>query len=203
MFVTLATMGWTLLLSLLWFEWCFRVKAKLPNIFLPGLALAVCLVLLGHHTFGINLLFPVASLSSFAELALAAFWPALVLFVASGLMVGISRGTSLHSGHWQQKRCIVSALALGLKSPLKGLVRRATLLDSWGKALPWYFGELTVVEAVFNAPGLGNSAWRYAKMHAPAGVFQQVSLLLAVYLVCAFLSSRLAETFGKRTAGYG
>ena len=69
-------------------------------------------------------------------------------------------------------------------------------------ALPWLFGEIIVVEAVFNAPGLGLGAWRAAKARDYGVVGESLGWLIILFTVFYGLNVLWSRNIGKKLKGY-
>ena len=130
--------------------------------------------------------------------------PAVVLCFATGLFykiyfeVSYLKIKALESNFGK----FTKALGLSPKRVLFRLVVFKALIDAWTTSLPWIFGEILVVEALFNAPGLGLDIWHMARMRDLSGFIEGVSWLLAIYFVLRVVSFYLSKTLGRRLDGY-
>jgi ABC-type dipeptide/oligopeptide/nickel transport system permease component len=172
---------------------------------MPALVVAPLALLGAFRMLSVNLLFPVALFSTTSELIAAACAPALVLFVASGLARGLAREISREYAYWRRQPCAYTALACGqpVAAALRRLVIWKSVTAAWAESLPWLYGELVVVEAVFNAPGLGLGAWHMARMRDAAGLGECVGLLVAFYGLMVVLAAVVNQRLGRRLASYG
>ncbi len=204
---------WCLLISLLWsfavYYWESRRKSApkegVPGkVLLPALVLAPACLTLGFRFFGLNLLFPLHFFASLPRIAAAALVPALVLLLASGLMGNIARSIRFEYAHWSQKVFATVAKSLGgsIPSSIKRLVLLKAISQAWSQSLPWMFGELIVVEAIFNAPGLGLDAWHLAQVRDASGLTQAILWLVGLYGFCVFLTALISNWIGKKLEGY-
>ena len=213
---TLLILAWCLILATLWTAACFWYAcrrepprfATIPSMgrgmILPALVAAPLTLLTAHRLLGINLLFPVAMFAAPHELALAALAPAAVLFVASGLASLMRQQMLLEFAHWQNQPFALTAQAYG-QSRIQAIARLVILkvfLRCWAQCLPWIYGELIVIESVFNAPGLGLDAWHMARARDHQGVLSALSLLILFYLVSAKLISLGSSWLGRRLESY-
>ncbi len=171
---------------------------------LPALVVGPLLLVLGFRVIHVNLLFPVHFFADFETLAVAALVPALVLVLASGLAGTLRRGIATEYAHWAGKPFATVALAIGRSphSALRRLVLAKALAGGWSQCLPWLFGELVIVETVFNAPGLGLDAWHLAKQRDLSGLATTVGWLAAMYIVCVAMTAALNAWLGKRLESY-
>jgi len=203
-----------LLVSVGWTLFCFfmaarrhktcKTKSARPFVIVPALVLGPLALVAAFRGFGINLLFPVHLLSDLSHVMIAAIVPALVLCLASGLLVAISRAVRFEYEFWNTKSFTTMMRATGL-SPDRYLVRLVSLKSlahSWSQCLPWLFGELIVVESVFNAPGLGLDAWHLARMRDFEGLLFSVAGLFVLYGICVVLSASVTRWIGRRLESY-
>src|SRR5690606_11099717 len=128
------------------------------------------------RAFEITLLFPLHFFADVWTLLWAYFIPALVLMMASGVPFVLSEAIRREYAHWQGRSFAVVALAMGRRKPevLRRLVLVKTPTGTWTQCLPWLFGELIIVETVFNAPGLGLDASHLARTRDLAGLGEVV-----------------------------
>ena len=215
-------LAWCLVLSLVWAHLCYVIVAcrrKVPvytlvaaraatlgsGVIMPVLVAAPLTLLLAFRAASINLLFPVTLFATPVELLKATFAPALVLFCASGLGTALTKQIQREYRHWQAQPFIRLSFALGKSTPkeLYKLVMSKSLGSAWSQGLPWLFGELVVVEAIFNAPGLGLEAWHMARIRDHSGLLHCVGWLVLLYLVCTTLTSWSNRRLGTRLASYG
>jgi len=190
-----------------WVAWRRRQPAldAKPLLILPTLVIGPVVLVLAFQAFRVNLLFPVHLLSGFLALLQAALIPALVIGMASGVFVFITRSVYREYGFWRQKNFAVVAETLGLNlhASLRRLVLLKALADTWQQCLPWFFGELVIVEAVFNAPGLGMEAWRTARERDFSGLLACVLWLIILYGLSVLASTALSRWLGRKLESYG
>lgn len=180
-------------------------KAPLAGVILPALVVAPLALVVAFKGLGLNLLFPVHFFSDWAALAQAALAPSLVLVLSSGLAGSLWRLTHREYGHWRGKTFALMAAATGQKpaTAIRRLVLAKSLCSAWSQCLPWLFGELIIVEAVFNAPGLGLDAWQLAKVRDLAGLTEAIAWLAALYAVAVGLTALVNRWLGRRLESYG
>lgn len=179
-------------------------RGSYAGLIVPALVAAPLAVVLGFRL-GVSLLYPVVLFADAGALVRAALPPALVLVLASGLGGSLARQVARETRHWRAKPFALSALATG-QSParlLRRLVLVKALAGAWSRCLPWLFGELVVVEAVFNAPGLGLDAWHAARVQDLAGLAVTVAQLAALYAVCVGAAALTQRRLGRRLESYG
>ncbi len=211
---TVLILGWSVLLSLVWGAIMVvaapRRVRRGPHAMVsreavvPSVALGLLVLVLAHQLLGWNLLFPVHLFATLPELVLAAIAPALVLFVASGMEGMIRRLTLIEWRYWQSRFFTRVARSLGRNeaSLLRRVVFARVMVDVWSRCLPWLFGELIVVECVFNAPGLGLDAWHRARERDMIGLREDLLMLGVIYLAMVALSGTLSRWLGRRLATY-
>jgi ABC-type dipeptide/oligopeptide/nickel transport system permease component len=171
---------------------------------LPALVLAPLALVLFHSFFGINLLFPLHFFASFSTLLLASLVPAVVLLLASGLLGSIKQTVAYEYSYWRGKTFALVSESLGRRvdTTLRRLVLLKALTASWSRCLPWLFGELIVVESVFNAPGLGLDAWHLARIRDFAGLAEAIFWLALLYGICVAVTAVINNWIGKRLESY-
>lgn len=176
---------------------------QLPLI--PSLVIAPLMLVGAYSLFKWNLIYPIASLATFDQLVLATVAPGFVLFVSSGLAFRIFSNLRRECDSWTHRTFVTVASAYGHSpaSSIRRVVYCKTFLDSWTQCLPWLFGELLVVEAVFNAPGLGTDAWHQARMRQFPELFESVFWLFVLYFTFTALSHFGNQWLGKRLENYG
>ena len=171
---------------------------------MPALVLGPTAVALSFSLWRLNLIYPVQLLSSIGRLTLAALAPACVLVLASGLSQTLIR--TVHDRYilWQGRPFAKVALAYG-KTPYRAL-RRVVILEAlttaWSGSLPWIFSELIVVEAVFNAPGLGLAAWQAARERNPIALAGALFAMTCAYAILALISAYFHRQLGRRMESY-
>jgi ABC-type dipeptide/oligopeptide/nickel transport system permease component len=119
-------------------------------------------------------------------------------------MFYVFQTTAREVRHWRQKPFVALTLAKGgtESMALRKLVILKSLAEGWSQCLPWLFGELIIVEAMFNAPGLGLDTWNMAKMRNMEGLFQSLLWLGGIYLLSFWLTVRWNRWIGNRLEGY-
>lgn len=191
------------------FSWSVRgdkeVGAGLGFFYIvPTLLLAPLLIYMTHNIFELTVIFPVASLASFRDILLSSSVPAVVLAIATGLLVRISRNIMMLKQVFYPASFVKLSIALGLspERQLFKLVYTKSLVDAWVSSLPWIFGELLIIEALFNAPGLGLDIWHQAKMRNLEGFFSSIIWLMGIYFIFFGVSFFLSKKIGHRLEGY-
>jgi ABC-type dipeptide/oligopeptide/nickel transport system permease component len=175
-----------------------------PRTLWPALISAPVLIFAVHRGFGISLLYPIEARATMLGVASRALVPALVLLVASGLMADLTGSVRAEFAAWSKRPCARLAAAVG--APVARRLRRVVLLTActgaFRRALPWLFGELNVVEAAFNAPGLGLDAWHAARIRDLAAAGLDVAWLAALYAVAVAAALSAHAWLGRRLATY-
>lgn len=206
---------WCFALSLAWTGAVYAAQARRKDgsgatarfsgaAILPALVVGPVALVAAFRVAGINLLFPVHFFTSTFELVAAALVPAVVLLLASGMASTLRRAIATEYGVWSAKTFARVALAVG-RSP-HGVLRRLVIIkamtEAWTQCLPWLFGELIIVETVFNAPGLGLDAWHLARTRDFGGLFEVIAWLAALYVVCVAVTALVNRWLGKRLESY-
>jgi ABC-type dipeptide/oligopeptide/nickel transport system permease component len=223
---TFLILVWCSVLSGLWAVFCYQltIKRKVRHALgsedlttrevnvavgsrvaiIPALVLAPLIVAAAYKIFGLNLLFPVHFFASFSSLCAAAFVPAVVLVLASGLFGTMKRMINYEYDYWQSKTfaLVTASLGLSVSRSLGRLVIWKSLATAWSRCLPWLFGELIVVEAVFNAPGLGLFSWHMARTQDFGGLAGAIMWLALLYGLCVAGSAMINGWIGKRLESY-
>jgi ABC-type dipeptide/oligopeptide/nickel transport system permease component len=171
---------------------------------LPALVLGSIALVGGFRWLGINLLYPVRVLSDGTDMLRAAAAPAIVLVLASGLAGTLVRSIAVECDRWRRQPFVVFARALGRgeAAALRRLVLVKSVSAAWGRCLPWLFGELIVVEVVFNAPGLGLDAWHAAQARDPVAMATALVWLAGLYGICALAAAAAHGWIGRRLESY-
>ena len=177
----------------------------LAGITVPALVVGPVALVGAFHLAGINLLFPVRFFVDFMRLAAAAVAPAAVLVISSGLGGHLLRQVAREHTHWRGRPFVLMAQALGQSSnsALRRLVLVKSLCGAWNQCLPWLFGELVIVECIFNAPGLGLDAWHAARIRDFGGLAEAMIWLAGLYLVAAAVQAWTSAWIGRRLETYG
>ena len=171
--------------------------------FLPALVLAPISIILGFKVFSTVLIYPLHLTSSRVDLFLYGLVPALVLLLASGLFQYLAFTTAQEYEFWIQKAFVQSAKALGKKnSGLFPIICIRSISQSVSFALPWLFGEIIVVEAIFNAPGIGFEIWNFAKLRFYEGLVLNGVVLVTLYGICHGITYGTGIWVGKKLEGY-
>jgi ABC-type dipeptide/oligopeptide/nickel transport system permease component len=204
---------WSVLLSIVWALFVYYLPVKVNSadkqksgkqFILPTLLFAPLLLFLCHKFFGLNLIFPVATLSSFDVILSSTIVPAFVLCIATGLFYNIATDVRRLKAHFYEASFskLTVALGLSLEKRLMKLVVSKAMIDSWVTSLPWVFGEILIIEALFNAPGLGLDIWHMARMRNLEGFLEGIFWLLLIYFVISGVATIFSQRLGKRLEGY-
>ena len=210
----------TTTLILLWcffitFAWCQLLyplvsRGIIPHFLtrpwplVPTLILGPVSVVAARQFFHWDLLYPTSTLASFFDLWIGAMIPATILTIASGWVGHIGSSLAQEYSFWKSKPFVWSGLSFGV--PIEASVRKIVILKSYSetcsRSLPWLFGEIMIVESLFNAPGLGLDAWRAARRRDYLSLWESLIWILALYLVIQCLNSLLHQRLGKKLRGY-
>lgn len=206
---------WCFALTLVWAYGAYRraarssragtLSASLAGVIAPALVVGPLALVLAFRALGINLLFPVHFFAELQTLLAAAFAPALVLVVSSGLAGSLTRQIRKEYAYWEAKTFTLMTRAVGRRTEdaLRRLVLVKSLCGAWSQCLPWLFGELIIVESVFNAPGLGLDAWHLARVRDLNGLATTIAWLGVLYGACVLLTATVNRWIGRRLESYG
>ena len=211
--VTFMILFWAILASILFSLLCYKMqkeqkveKAAKPasGFAAPSLVLAPLLLIICYQNFKLNLIFPPALLTSPSVIFLFCLAPASILFFASGLFFRIKNLVFIEYHHYSRQHFSQVARCFGLnpKKKLKKLILLKALTGSWAQSLPFFFGELIVVEAVFNAPGLGQNIFALARTRQHEALFSYLLLLILLYFTLFGFIRYLSGWLGVRLASY-
>lgn len=184
-----------------------KITTKLVRVLFvhqPALSLGVLVIFLSYKLFDMNLLFPVHLLTSWQELVISAIVPAIILNLASGLTFNIFKTTDEQYNHWRNRTFFQTRRALGLEPALgiRRLVILKSLSSSWASSITWVFGELLIIESVFNAPGLGLAIWHQARIREVNAMLVTALWFLSIYFSIYLLNLILHSWLGKKLEGY-
>lgn len=214
---TLLILGWCLLISAMLVvvayyatAWRYEQRPRQAASGLRGMALMPALILaplavaVSFSLWRINLIYPVQLLSSPGRLAVAAIPPAIILVLASGLSQTLIKTLEERYGLWRNRPFAKVALAYG-KGPqqaLRKVVIFEAFITAWSGSLPWIFSELIVVEAVFNAPGLGLATWQAARERDFDALATALTAMTLGYGILASVSAYFHRRLGRRLESY-
>ncbi|MBF0442256.1 MAG: hypothetical protein HQK54_10145 [Oligoflexales bacterium] len=138
------------------------------------------------------------------EIFSSSFFPSFVLLLSSGVLGNLLIAIHEEYRVWSQKyfAFVIEAYGGSIPETLRNLVLIKTYFGIWSRSLPWLFGELVVVECIFNAPGLGLDAWNMARVRDYPGLFGVLIWLSALYGICAGGSLLVNRWIGRRLDGY-
>jgi ABC-type dipeptide/oligopeptide/nickel transport system permease component len=182
-----------------------KVDAKVKNAWpIPALIAAPTLIAFFFWVSETNVMFPSLFEADFIFLLAYTILPAFVLLVASGMLVQLWTFSFSEASRWREAPFFKFSQAMGVSrfSTLGRLVFLNVLIKAWLSSLPWIFGELIVVEAMFNAPGLGLDIWHFAKMQDTANLLHALAWLIGLYCICFALARRFSVWIGERLQSY-
>lgn len=201
--------SWCTAHCFLWAYLCYMFKNlskkfKIP-IYIPALIIAPILIVMGMTFGNVNFIFPSHLLTPKRELFLLSIVPGLVLAVTSGLLFKIAQTVQEQLSFWQTKPFVLFARATGrnVDKELRKLVIHTALLDSFHSCLPFLFGEMLIVEVMFNVPGIGNDLWHLARQRQMEPVVGYLLFIFSVYGLCISLLIHIKKKIGKRLESYG
>lgn len=177
---------------------------KSMGVISPALLVAPLVLIFSHDLLGLNLIFPVHLTADFHQVLFAAMTPALVLLLACGILGQVTRQIPATYAEWSRKTFVTMTKSYGgtPRNALRRIVSGQVLSRAWSQCLPWFFGELIVVECVFNAPGLGLDAWHQARLRDWVGLFEALVWLASLYGVAVVVSALFSKWLGKRLESY-
>jgi len=220
-------LGWSVLLSLLLvggiYEKCAaeliqramsdqsgaRIAAGrrlLPGLTLiPPIMLVPVLIWGAYGGLGVSLIFGPRLISTPVTTGLHAALPAGVLLIGAGFVTAAKGMIEHEIRFWASKPFVLLSQSLGkdLKAELRMLVMVRSFTDLWAKVLPWFFGELVVVEALLNVPGLGLTLWEAARRLDHGTVAASLGAIVALFFVTLTANRSLSHWLSQRLESYG
>ncbi|SMF69548.1 hypothetical protein [Pseudobacteriovorax antillogorgiicola] len=180
------------------------VRAVATALQLPSLVLAPIMLMVGFSWLDENLIFPLTLDLPSYELMLYLLPPSFALLCCSGFIATVLSNLEESSKIWLQRSCSLMAQSLGLDPnvQLRGVLFWEISLKTWAQSLPWIFGELLVIECVFNAPGLGYQIWSGGREQNWEQVGVGLGILLMMFLVARLGQRVLGGLIGKRLEQY-
>lgn len=182
----------------------WRAQNYLESLQLPAMILGPLLIVTVYHLVQENLILPVSFLASNLELLLRCLAPALVLALASGLLGGIIN-SGLHECQVMRTKPFYLATRAYGKNPKRAIfptVLALSFTHTWIKCLPLIFGEMLLVEVIFQAPGLGQLAWIAARTRDYATLWACLGLTSVLYLSFLGVGYWHHRSIGRRLKGY-
>lgn len=172
--------------------------------YLPSIVMAPFVIFIFYALFRYNLIFPTMIDGNQSALFRHTLVPALILLLASGMISTLVSSTRDEISRWKSSQFYLVSKSMGIPSwrSLSRLVFWKVQVQSWDRCLPWLFGELIVVEALFNAPGLGLDIWHYAKTQNISSMLEAIAWVVALYLLLTFLNRRLLASLGRKLNSY-
>lgn len=203
---------WCFFLSITWGNIYFYIYARKKNkskdknegTIIPAIILAPLSLIIFYKFFTINLLFPIQYFVSFDRIFIASFIPSIVLMFASGLILNTNHHIRSEYNFWKKKPFVLFEHSYGKNTiqSLRKLIILKSMVEAWEQSLPWLFGELIIVEAIFNAPGLALDAWHLAKIRDFYGLLEATVSLFLLYGLCTLLASYLSKWLGRKLDSY-
>tara|TARA_B100001094_G_C18177156_1_gene798560 strand:- start:2148 stop:2762 length:615 start_codon:yes stop_codon:yes gene_type:complete len=204
-------MGWCLLYSFLLGTFSFfqnlyapKFQGKTFSIVVPSIILAPIIVILFYVLFGQALVFPSLISAFWYHSLFATMIPAFILGVAGGVFHQTKSFIHQDIVRFKNMTFYLHGLALGLDSRkiLFKIVVFHSLISAWAKCLPWIFGEMFVVEAVFNIPGIGYRLWLAARDRDFYHLCILLFIFVSFYLVLISLVSYLNSWVGRKLEAF-
>lgn len=180
------------------------ISRGVEALFVPGLVLASMLLLLGQFLFRYDMTFPVGFGSSLWTQIFSLMGPAFTLFVCSGLMKAVVQNCIMLHEYWIHKPCAVFIRSLGLSvnSQLAPVIILQSFTRSWSQSISWVFGEILIVESIFNVPGIGYTIWTFAKERQISELWNSLWILLVIYLGVCLVNYVMGAWLGKKLESY-
>lgn len=171
---------------------------------LPALVLGPIALIFFFKSFKTNLIFPIHLFASFSDILKSSIVPTIVLLIASGTVFCIYSHLKNSYARWSQMPFTTTARSIGLapKTVLRRLVLIEGWVGGWVQCAPWFFGELIIIEVVFNAPGIGLEMWHLAKTRQIAELAIASLALIAIYGIFVFFLLKLNSWIGRKLDGY-
>ena len=171
---------------------------------MPAIVLSPLILVIVFQTFGVYLIFPISLITDFMSQLRSGFIPGLVVFLASGMAHSIYHNTIMSITEWRNKPFCLMAEAYGSsrKTTIRNIACTNSFLDSLNRCLPWVFGELFIVECIFNAPGLSYETWKSAKMEDFESLVNCVAVITIIYLVIWSAQNLYSSIIKRRLSNY-
>ena len=210
--VSAIILAWFFALSVIWqifvFEYIVRtekgfIRASSPLI-LPAIVLSPILLVMVFKLFGVYLIFPINLLTDLSGQIRSGFFPGLVVFLASGMASSVLRNSAIFFDEWKGKPFCLMGQAYGYSksSMIRNIVCKTSFIDSLSRCLPWVFGELFIVECIFNAPGLSYETWKAAKMEDYESLISCMTVISFAYVVIWIAQYSYSSNLKKRLSNY-
>lgn len=171
---------------------------------MPALVVCPLIIVCGFALAKVNFIFPAHSTMSIFDLVAYCLLPGIALILASGL--GIEVFTQIRGEYRTMRSQPFYLFATAMGQPIDQMMRHIVLakgmMSAWSRSLPWLFGELVVVEAMFNAPGLGYHSWMYAKLQNYEGMAGCIILLIGMYALLSLGAGYFQRWIGRRLESY-
>lgn len=210
--ITIFILLWSAIVSVVWTFVCYSLRCRqrmikekeVSLLIMPSLVIGPFLLLVSYHFLSVNLILPISMTSNPLSIFLYCFIPSMVLSFSSGVFLRIKGNIVNEYLFWKRKPFCQVILSFGLspEKNLRKLVAWKSYAEAWGQALPWFFGELIVVEGLFNAPGLGYQIWQHAKKQNFTDLFESVLWLFMIYAVLFYLIDNISRKIGRRLETY-
>lgn len=180
------------------------LKASTPFLNAPTLIVGPVAIACFYTLFQVNIIYPPQMLATTSEMMIFSLIPAALLCFASGLIIRVHRNVQDQYNLWSDKPFNIVARSYGIdpKPRLRKLVVLGSLARSWHESLPWIFGEIVVIESLFNAPGLGLSLWQHAKERSYIDLTYDVTLMMGLYLLFLSMSCLVNHWIGEKLETY-
>lgn len=205
-------LAWFTVLSIVWQIVAFtyfvskKIEVHKSNsaFIMPAIVLSPLILVVAFQSFGVYLIFPISLLTDFMSQIRSGFIPGLVVFLASGMAHSIYQNTRLAIYEWRNKPFCLMAEAYGSskRATIRSIVCSSSYLDSLNRCLPWVFGELFIVECIFNAPGLSYETWKSAKMEDFESLVNCVAVITLIYLIIWFAQNLYSSIIKRRLSNY-
>lgn len=154
----------------------------------PALITIPLSIYIFYQVFEISLIFPVFLKSDFTDIFMHALVPSLLLGIASGFFSQLKSQTHAKV-EIARNSCFMRMVKGYGKSKFKQLfplVVPPVFIEAFSSSIIILAGELIVVEALFNIPGLATLFWKYSKTQHYSGIFEilfVVALLATVPMI--------------------
>ena len=116
----------------------------------------------------------------------------------------VLRNSAIFFDEWKGKPFCLMGQAYGYSksSMIRNIVCKTSFIDSLSRCLPWVFGELFIVECIFNAPGLSYETWKSAKMEDYESLISCMTVISFAYVVIWIAQYSYSSNLKKRLSNY-
>ena len=195
---------WSWVMTYLAYNLIDEKADRVFNGILPGVLLTPILIICVFRFFGVYLVFPIEIDNDYTLYVFYTFIPSLVLIVSSGVMTSVCNIMRESLRRWGKSSFVLSARSHGFsnKTALMPLVLSRSYWNGWSSCFPWFLCELTVIEFLFNAPGIGTQLWTSMKEWDMSAIQYNCGILFIIYCLFSVIFQYQQLKLSKCLNGY-